>query len=942
MKSTVCLNMIVKNESHIIIKTLENLCNYIQFSYWVISDTGSTDNTKELITDFFKDRQINGEIVEHEWVDFGYNRTKALECAYNKTDFLFIFDADDEIVGDFVLPHVYDCDRYTCKFGTDFVYYRPLLINNRKKWGFKGVLHEFLVNIDEVQGGKNIEGNYHLVSGRSGNRSKNPNKYRDDAIILKKAHFDESATDYSLSCRYAFYCAQSYKDAGLEYIDDAIEWYKKCLDLKMCGQEKYHSCLTIGDLYMKKNENENALKYWYKTIEYDEERIEGIINAINHLRNSGQHLLVNALYYRFKNYKSNLQNKLFLFKAMYNNQLEYNNSISAYYVSDKMSGYECSKIIFINKILPYNLLKLTVSNFKFYIDFIDKDKNEGVLQLFYAFDEVMDMISLKNEQIDDNMVTIWNKLFEKSRPLLTKFYYYSFKNKPIPQIFISFTTCKRLDLFKETIYSMLNHWLDINKIDYWFCVDDNSSNEDRLEMKSRFPWINYYMKSCQEKGHRHSMNIIWNKLNELKPTYWIHMEDDFLFYNKMNYIGEAINALNELNDLNVKQILFNRNYGETIQNYNSRGHVNIDNNNKINNKFVLHNHSTAKFNYSNCHYWPHYSFRPSLIDVKVILELGNYDSPNNFFEMDYAKRWTDASFKSAFFNIITNRHIGRLTSDRNTKVVKNAYDLNNENQFNIFETNNDFIISLTSIPRRFTTSLPIVLKSIQKQSMKCKIILNIPHEYSKWDMVELPDEIKNNKDIILNRTIIDYGPATKLLGAIDYINKMNLSIKYVITIDDDIEYIDSDYFQNIKQTVAKYPDHVISIASINLSHYPYSYENGLSYDNLGYVDIPRGYCGVSYPIYLFKTSTYLSREFFNTLPSGIFNEDDAYFGILMGILNIPIFVENNKKNIKVIECAGMSGVCEKTTVDRITNEMNIIQFAVNKGYLPNKIRNQNI
>jgi hypothetical protein len=158
------------------------------------------------------------------------------------------------------------------------------------------------------------------------------------------------------------------------------------------------------------------------------------------------------------------------------------------------------------------------------------------------------------------------------------------------------------------------------------------------------------------------------------------MEDDFLFYNKMNYIGEAINALNELNESNVKQILFNKNYGETIQNYNTRSHDNIDD--KINNKFVLHNYSIGNFSYPNCHYWPHYSFRPSLIDAKVILELGNYDSLNQFFEMDYAKKWTNAGFKSAFFNKITNRHIGRLTSDRNTKVVKNAYDLNNEDQFN--------------------------------------------------------------------------------------------------------------------------------------------------------------------------------------------------------------------------------------------------------------------
>ena len=50
---TICLNMIVKNESHIIKNTLEKLCNKIKFSYWVICDTGSTDNTREIITDFF-------------------------------------------------------------------------------------------------------------------------------------------------------------------------------------------------------------------------------------------------------------------------------------------------------------------------------------------------------------------------------------------------------------------------------------------------------------------------------------------------------------------------------------------------------------------------------------------------------------------------------------------------------------------------------------------------------------------------------------------------------------------------------------------------------------------------------------------------------------------------------------------------------------------------
>lgn len=65
-----CLNMIVKNEGHIIKNTLIKLLNKITFDYWVISDTGSTDKTKEIILDFFKEEilkvnylMMNGKIL---------------------------------------------------------------------------------------------------------------------------------------------------------------------------------------------------------------------------------------------------------------------------------------------------------------------------------------------------------------------------------------------------------------------------------------------------------------------------------------------------------------------------------------------------------------------------------------------------------------------------------------------------------------------------------------------------------------------------------------------------------------------------------------------------------------------------------------------------------------------------------------------------------------
>ena len=66
-------------------------------------------------------------------------------------------------------------------------------------------------------------------------------------------------------------------------------------------------------------------------------------------------------------------------------------------------------------------------------------------------------------------------------------------------VMITFTSCKRYDLFERTIKSILYTWNDLQMIDYWYCIDDNSSYEDRQKMRSMFPWIDFYMKSNQLK-----------------------------------------------------------------------------------------------------------------------------------------------------------------------------------------------------------------------------------------------------------------------------------------------------------------------------------------------------------------------------------------------------------------------------------------------------------
>jgi glycosyltransferase involved in cell wall biosynthesis len=81
------LAMIVKNEAPNIERCLESVAPYID--YYVIADTGSSDNTKEIIKNFFDKKGIPGEILDHEWQDFGTNRSKVLRSLFGKNKMVF-------------------------------------------------------------------------------------------------------------------------------------------------------------------------------------------------------------------------------------------------------------------------------------------------------------------------------------------------------------------------------------------------------------------------------------------------------------------------------------------------------------------------------------------------------------------------------------------------------------------------------------------------------------------------------------------------------------------------------------------------------------------------------------------------------------------------------------------------------------------------------------
>jgi len=158
------------------------------------------------------------------------------------------------------------------------------------------------------------------------------------------------------------------------------------------------------------------------------------------------------------------------------------------------------------------------------------------------------------------------------------------------------------------------------------------------------------------------------------------LEDDWLFLKRGNYVTPAIECLESRvgKNLNVKQVLFNKGYGETTGDVITPiGSMFLPEDSSI----LLHVQN-QRVPIPSSSYWAHYSFRPSVCSVSAIRSLGNFDSKNSFFEGDYANRFCDHGYRSAYFNDITCLHIGKLSGIRGEKSAEqNAYELNNVSQF---------------------------------------------------------------------------------------------------------------------------------------------------------------------------------------------------------------------------------------------------------------------
>ena len=278
-KKTICVNMIVKNESQVITRCLGSIKSLIDS--WVIVDTGSTDGTQDIIKEFMKD--IPGELQERPWVNFGHNRNEALQLAKGKADYILFIDADEvvEFSSTFVMPPL-NKDSYflLTKFGGTN-YYRLQLIKDGLGWKWEGVLHETVGSPWAKTNG--IIAGLVNVPRTDGARSQDPKKFLKDAAVLEKALVDDPT-----NTRYTFYLGQSYRDA--EEYEKSIESYKKRIALGGWDQEIFWSMLQIAHAQKILDLDEKIfLRSYDDAYHYRPTRVEPLYYLSNYYRTMGNY-----------------------------------------------------------------------------------------------------------------------------------------------------------------------------------------------------------------------------------------------------------------------------------------------------------------------------------------------------------------------------------------------------------------------------------------------------------------------------------------------------------------------------------------------------------------------------------------------------------------------------------------------------------------------------
>jgi glycosyltransferase involved in cell wall biosynthesis len=379
--AAVCM---VKNESKRIHVTLNSIAT--QVDGLIIFDTGSTDNTVEIITEFASKHNIPLHLKRGSFVDFSTSRNEMLDFADTfDYDFYLLLDCNDEVRGDLrtylkndIADRLQKCqplpDGYLCIqewwSGTTNRYFNVRLIRSRRSMRYIGKVHEYLEQSDFFITKFNPTATTEPVifQDRTQDDDKTGKRFFRDKEMLLEAYKEDPS-----NARTTFYLAQTC--SCLDQKQEAYNYYEIRSKQGDFYEEVFHSMLRCGDFAFEIGMEPEVGIGWYlkaythSTLSACSSRVEPLLKLAEHYRSKSKW----NLSFQFVDLACKLQMPeyiLFLDKEDYEYKRWHLMGIVAFYADKELpSRYvlERGKEGCLKAISSGRTCELDMSNLKFYL-----------------------------------------------------------------------------------------------------------------------------------------------------------------------------------------------------------------------------------------------------------------------------------------------------------------------------------------------------------------------------------------------------------------------------------------------------------------------------------------------------------------------------------------------------------------------------------------------
>lgn len=262
---TISLCMIVKNEETVIARCLDSILGIADEI--IIVDTGSTDKTKEIVS------QYTDKIYDFEWIDnfsaarnFAFSKANMQYCMWLDADDI-VLESDKQSLIEFKKTLSLDTDVVMMKYNSafdetgkpTFTYYRERILRNCPNALWKGRVHEAI-----ERWGKIIYSDIAISHKKNsvGDMARNLRIYR-----------RQISEGEELTPRDQFYYAREL--FYHKYFQEAIDVFSKFLDdEKGWLENNIEACRFLSFSYYNLEKDREALEALLKSLRFDTPRAE--------------------------------------------------------------------------------------------------------------------------------------------------------------------------------------------------------------------------------------------------------------------------------------------------------------------------------------------------------------------------------------------------------------------------------------------------------------------------------------------------------------------------------------------------------------------------------------------------------------------------------------------------------------------------------------------